>query len=558
MSKSRSFSIYLLKEGFDATNALKDDHALDDAIAGTALPEGSTLFVLDNMPTAPWWKTYFGIQKDLKQALKGAIVFLPVNKRVFAVTFGHVSHNLLDTSYEYDFGLRVTLNCLDPDKLKSTDILEPSGAKRQRTQMPTDSDLTYFDFDQDTTILKSLTGKVKAEHKSLFKHATGASNVRVSSDVTPDGLPELCGKLLNLYGDDTYKTTFPGLQNISPVRDPLTMMSLDGLLIEAVKSKSDSLSLSVPEILNYHDGLWATFSGAGAGMIYDDVFIGRYYEYLQLRGVSLNNIDVEVLRKHFLNLTDEEGKPRGERHSIYKCLIFDTTLPESGETYHLCDGNWYLVDTNFVSQLSTFLDPFCAESTFPEFTHENEGAFNEAVAASGAGLICLDKTSITPSGQKAVEPCDVYEILDGKAVLHHVKISTLSAQLSHLFNQGTNSVHLLRDDGEAREKLKALVSASAPANAQDEFTSPIGEDKFKVVFQIITHKNADAKALNFPLFSRISLMRALKDLRRMGIEAAFAFIKDATPASAGKKKKRKSKGDDGNAENDNDNEAAAA
>ncbi len=557
MSKSHSFSIYLLKEDFDARNALKADHTLDDAVAGEALPDGSTLFVLDNAPIPPWWKAYFGIQKDLRQALKGAVVFLPVDGRVFAITFGHVYHNLVDTSYEYDFGLRVTLNCLDPDKLKSTDILEPSGARRQRTQMPTDSDLTYFDFDQDTTILKSLTGKVKDEHKSLFKHATGASNIRVSSDVTPGGLTELCEKLLNLYEDDTYKTTFPGLQNISPVRDPSILAALDGLLVEAVKAKSDSLSLSVPEILNYHEGLWATFSGAGAGLIYDDVFIGRYYEYLNQRQVSLDTIDVETLRKHCLNLTNEEGQPRGERHSVYKCLIFDTALGESGATYHLCDGNWYLVDSDFVTGLSTFLDPFCAESTFPDFTHENEAAFNEAIAATGTGLICLDMTSIAPDGQKGVEPCDVYELKDGKAVLHHVKISTLSAQLSHLFNQGTNSVHLLRDDADARDKLKSLVSAKAPANAQDQFASPIDGDRFKVVFQIVTHKNAEAKALNLPLFSRISLMRALKDLRRMGIEAEFAFIKDATPTSAGKKKKRQSKGDDQAANNDNQGAEAA-
>ena len=32
MARSRSFSIYLLKLGFDATNALKEDHALDDDI----------------------------------------------------------------------------------------------------------------------------------------------------------------------------------------------------------------------------------------------------------------------------------------------------------------------------------------------------------------------------------------------------------------------------------------------------------------------------------------------------------------------------------------------
>ncbi len=43
MSKSRSFSIYLLKEGYDATNGLKEDHSLDEAVAAVdgSLPSGS-------------------------------------------------------------------------------------------------------------------------------------------------------------------------------------------------------------------------------------------------------------------------------------------------------------------------------------------------------------------------------------------------------------------------------------------------------------------------------------------------------------------------------------
>src|SRR5690606_34621386 len=127
------------------------------------LPENATLFVLDSAPREPWWKSYFGVTMPLNQVSKGALIFLPVGDRCFALSFGHVAHNLKDTSYEYDFGLRVTLNSLDPTKLKSTDVLDPGAARRQRTQVPVDSDLTYFDFDRDSAILKSLTGKVKDE-----------------------------------------------------------------------------------------------------------------------------------------------------------------------------------------------------------------------------------------------------------------------------------------------------------------------------------------------------------------------------------------------------------
>jgi uncharacterized protein (TIGR04141 family) len=166
MSKTRSFSIYLLKEGFDANNALEEEHELDDEVVADFLPPGASLFVHDRDPHPPWWKDYFGIKKTLSLASKGALIFLPVGKRCFALCFGHVAHNLKDTSYEYDFGLKVTLNCVDPNELKSTDSLEPGVGRRQRTQLPVGSDLTLFDFDRDSSILRRLTGKVRPALRS--------------------------------------------------------------------------------------------------------------------------------------------------------------------------------------------------------------------------------------------------------------------------------------------------------------------------------------------------------------------------------------------------------
>jgi uncharacterized protein (TIGR04141 family) len=542
MTKTRSFSIFLLKEGFDATNALKEDNTLHTDVIGDNLPEGAVLFVLDNPPHPPWWKSYFGLQKDLSQVSKGALVFVPAQGRWFALSFGHVFHNLSDTSYEYDFGLRVTLNCVDPEKLKSTDILEPSGAKRQRTQLPVDSDLTFFDFDRDSTILKSLTGKVKAQYKELFKHATGASNIRVSSDATSAGLADLCGVLLDLYQDDAYKTAFPDIQNISPVRDPVVIEHLNLKLIEALRTKDDALSLSVPEIQNYGDGLWGTFSGAGGGKVYDDIFIARYYEYLAEAPVELDAVGLPELKRHNLVLTDEDGSSARDRFTIFKCLIFDTTIDDGKRTFHLCEGNWYLIDTDYVTKLTTYLDPLCKDTTLPNFAHANEGDYNEKASEASETRVCLDKTSVAPQGQKQVEPCDIYELADGKAVLHHIKISTLSGQLSHLFNQGTNSVKLLRADDEAMGKLEALVSAKVGDAKADEFVAPLKTDQIKVAFGIITHKDKTGISLNLPLFSRISLMRCMKELKVMGIEAEFGFIADESPKNDGKKKKRKPKG----------------
>ncbi len=545
VSKSRSFSIYLLKQGFDASNSLNEDHRLDDAVGAAYLPEGASLFVLDNHPNEPWWKAYFGIQKNLNQVTKGALIFLPVGQRCFALSFGHVYHNLKDESYEYDFGLRVTLNSVDPNKLKSTDIFEPGAARRQRTQVPVDSDLTFFDFDRDSTILKSLTGKVKDEHKELFKHATGSSNLRISSALSSDRLIELCKKLLELYESTAYKDTFPDIQNITPVRDPQTIEELNGKLLEALRAKNDDLYLAIPNIISYADNVCIVFSGEGKSLIYDDAFLGRYYEYLELHEVPLNTIGISELKKHRLVLTDEDGTPR-QAYPLIKCLIHDTSLGGAGETYHLNEGDWYKVDDKFVAKLRTFLDPLCDDLDLPDFSHGNEGAYNEGVANDNPAFLCFDKKNIAPPGQSMVEPCDLYSVNDGHSIFHHVKISTLSAQLSHLFNQGANAVQLLKLEPQSVDKLKALIDGMAPDMAKDDFKQPVNDGKFHVSFSIITHKDKAAKSENLPLFSRISLMRVMRDLQIMSVKACYGFVADASPKAAGRKKKRKQQNaDDG-------------
>jgi len=542
LSKSRSFSIYLLKQGKDATNSLKADHRLEEGVPATNLPAGSTLFVLDNVPRDPWWKSYFGVTKPLKQATKGALIFLPVGDRCFALSFGHVFHNLDDTAYEYDFGLRVTLNSVDPKKLKSTDILEPGADRRQRTQVPVDSDLTFFDFDRDSTILKSLTGKVKSDYTDLFKHATGSSNLRISSALEAGDLVGLCEKLLELYASEDYKTTFPDIQNIAPVRDPILVQKLNEKLLEAFKAKDEALNLTVPDIINYRDNVYSTFSGCGAGDLYEDVFMERYYSYLDARDKDINNIVLDDFKRHQLKLVDEENSPKGDSYSILKCFVFDTSLPSGAGTYHLTEGNWYRVEDDYVTKLQDFLDPLCADLPLPEYNHKTEGAYNEDVANKDKKFLCFDRKNISPNGQSQIEPCDVYAVKDGLGVFYHVKVSTLSAQLSHLFNQGTNALEVLKMEKASRIKLDALIDAEVISDKmKGAFKAPLADQRYSVAFGIVTYKDKAKKSLNLPLFSRVSLMRSLKYLRLMSVPAVYGFIEDKNPKVAGKKKKRKPK-----------------
>lgn len=538
-NKSRSFSIFLLKSDVKApADALKAGHALVDTIKGDGLPEGAVLYVLDTGPRPIWWAGYFGLTAKLEQMSKGALVFLTVKGRWFALSFGHVGHYLDDEKYEHDFGLRVTLNAVDPDLIRSTDILQPSGAKRQRIQLPAPGDLTLFDFDQDSTILKSLTGKVKDPAlKDLCRNITGAANVRISTDKASGDLAAVCTTLLDLYGEKTYTTSFPALLNVSPVRDPAISKELNGKLINAIQAKDDGVVLTVPEIQDFNSNFGVSYAGVGRGKVSDDADISDYFQYLDDHSQDPTALTLDDLKKHQLLITNEDGSQTHADYKILRCLLFDTD--HNGVSYHLREGQWYEVKQSFIADPKAYLDPKIVATTLPDYNHTSESAYNKAAAT--AARLCLDTENIAPAGQKAVEPCDLFEVVGGAAILHHIKLKTLSGSLSHLFNQGVNSIWLIRDEPKAKIKLKTLLTSKAPAGADAAFHKPLDDDKMKVVFGVVTTKVPSNKSKNLPLFSRISLRRAFKDLQVMGIDAELCFITDKSPPKPAKAKTRAKK-----------------
>lgn len=516
MAKSRQFSIYLLKQGFDGTNSLKEEHKLKEPEGEvTNLPDGSTLFIGDKPPSDPWWKDYWGIQQPLKQTLKGAILFIPTDDRCFALTFGHSYHNLKETCYEYDFGLRTTLNALDPQKIKSTDSLVPENAKRERKQMPIASELTLFDINSDESIIKKLTGSVQEKYKDFLTHITGASSLKVTSKLSALEIKVLCKELLEIYLKDDFKSTFPDIQNIVPVKDPDVISQLNASLLDSFSSHQPEAVLTTPEIINYdYSHKFSYCNGRSCSTQYDDVHIEQYWEHLDSNEITISSTD--ALKSHKLIIQNENGDTL-HIFSIFKCLLFDC---ENGDNhYHLCEGEWYKIDKDYIQKLERILnDLFVSDPVLCECDFKREDEFNCHISDDNTGYFCLDKKNIAPPTQTQVEPCDLFTLQDSSAQLIHIKIGTRSSSLSHLFNQGINSVALLRESKEAQQRLKDLVHRDCH--------SAIDDGNYSILFGIITSKDPSEGAKNIPIFSRISLMRTANALKRMNINTAVVFIKD--------------------------------
>lgn len=537
MSRTRPFSIFLLKQGYDATNSLKEEHSLNEVQNAANLPAGAQLYILDTPPVEPWWRDYFGVRASLRHSTKGALVFISVGDRNFALSFGHVFHNLKDNSYEYDFGLRVTLNSLDPRKLKSADIIDPGSARRKRTQVPAASDLTLLDFDSNAEIVRSLTGKVKEEFSELFKSATGSASLKVGLKVTPDRLVEICATLLDLYSREDFLENFPSIGKLSPERDPDIINNLNEQLLERVKARSDDLSLAIPDIIDYRDNICCRFQGKGGiAEVYTDVSLDAFYDYLG-DDYNFEDLTIEKIKGFSIALCDPEGRV-SKAYSIYNSLLLD--IVDQDQVFHICEGGWYRADLDYVRTLKGYIDERCEPTNLIDYSHDkiidgvsyySEERYNEAIPQWQSRFLCLDQTDIAPDGFTQIEPCDLYCVEDGSTlgILYHLKISTRSSQLSHLFNQGVNSAELLILEQACRDKMKELLGDKIGNNNLRRYQNPIDDKNFKVVFGVITRKPAAEMSDNLPLFSKISLMRSLKSLELMQIPAALTYINDTSP-----------------------------
>lgn len=540
-TRTRPFSIFLLKPNFDASNSLKEENCLSDAITSDLLPEGSSIFILDTPPKEPWWKGYFEIQQPLLQASKGALVFIPVQNNFFALSFGHVFHNLKDNCYEYDFGLRVTLNSLDPQKLKSADIMDPGASRRKRTQVPAATDLTFLDFDSNTEIIRSITGAVRSEFSELFKNATGSASLKVGLKVKLEDLQNICETLLNLYFSEEYLVSFPNVGKIRPEKDPDIVQELDNKLLHNFIEKNDDLSLSIPDIVDYRDNTCCLFQGRGGiASVYADVSLEAFYEYLG-GDYDLSSLTIEKLKSFSIALCDADGNI-SRAYSIYNCLLLD--VADQDKVFHICEGGWYRFDAGYIKELKTYLDAKCENTELIDYNHDimlngishySEGNYNNSVAQAVSKFICLDQTDMSPAGSSQIEPCDLYSVSasattgDKIATLYHIKISTRSSQLSHLFNQGTNSAELLILEHTCRSALKRLITEKIGSNNAREYCEPIDSQRLKVVYGVITRKDPAALSDNLPLFSKLSLMRCFKSLELMRTPAVLTYIPDVSP-----------------------------
>ena len=192
-----------------------------------------------------WVRKFFGGSFDnssennklnIFTASSKAVLLVSVEKRLFALAFGY-GHTLLNPGVcEERFGLKVALNVIDSENVRSIDKQNMSVTpKFSKEQITKDGTFADFGIDIEQDLIQGITGKSKNE--SFGKTVTGKDSLSVSVKVDHMDIKSFLETCYEQYNSDDYKKNFGWIDQISAIKDPTIIEEFDSKLIERIKKR---------------------------------------------------------------------------------------------------------------------------------------------------------------------------------------------------------------------------------------------------------------------------------------------------------------------------------
>jgi uncharacterized protein (TIGR04141 family) len=515
-------TVFLIKEGVTRSDALREAPGRGYEVPALVAGQDS-LFVRTTSPHPPRWVDFLaphivGDQlTEIVNASSGAVLLLDCSNRLFALTFGQGRHLLEASAYEPDFGLRVVLNTVAPDQIKSVDSRTIDELTlHTRRDVSRDANLAAFGLDVTRDLVRAVTGT--PQDKTLAHRLTGADALALQTREKLPGLSSLCGRLLTAYQATDYQANFEFIDHLRPERERAP--TLNELLVSTIRARDlDDLHLAIPETID-----WIDISGFRFSTQPDDVELEpdpRISTYLDSLGGE--DISLETLRADRVTpiRTSDDAPLPG--YPVYRCTVYEVEL--EGHLYVLSAGEWYRVSLDFKERVHTFANtlPRPTVTLPPAEPGTDEDAYNIR-AANALDALCLDNKFVYEAGTDKMEICDV---LTRNGGLIHVKHRGSSSTLSHLFAQGVNCAERLLQDEEFRAKASDVAKAEDPAFEDvlpRERPTPANHE---ITFAVIT-RSTRTTPFTLPFFSLVSLQTAARRLQTLGYTVSVTAVLEQT------------------------------
>ncbi len=373
-----------------------------------------------------------------------------------------------------------------------------------------------FDLDYERDLIYSITGKSKSAFNSLGLSITGKETLNISTKVDVRNIKDIVIECIKIYNRTDYKTDFSWIDHVTEVKDEFILDLLNNKLVGSLDAGDGTIWLAVPEIVD-----WTDFGGFKYSTRKGD----NSFEELELETLlaEFGKVpDLEELTKHHICFWSKNEDKKIASWSYFACLNADLEL--NSKNYILSNRKWFIVDSKYIAKLNKDIAKIKpTKITLPQYDHARESDYNKAVCSSLDAYFLDADEVMHGEGKDQIEVCDVFT--QDKQFLHVKKYENASS-ISHLFNQGFVSAHLLARDSDFREKVKAKITVSKFKKLIP--TAKLNTVEFSVIYVIIRKKPAKG-SYRLSLFSKISLRKCVKELEGYGYQVYLNWIENIKP-----------------------------
>lgn len=448
--------------------------------------------------------------KNLKTASLAAVLLVKEDVSLYAVIFGYGKSLLSEDAIARNYGLKATLNAVEPSQLRSIDHKRLEAVSRHtREQLTRGGTLDQFGLDIDRDLLRAVTGT--PADATYGRRLSGADQLTVLADISLANLGERLTMYSELADQTTYRKNFPWVDQIRAIREPDFQRDLDGRLLKELRTAECSFWLAPPEIIDWAKTEGFRYNTRKRATVYPELLLEEYFaEY-----GSPKEMTEASLAQHRVYHVQSEDPNRQHGWQLIKCLVGE--LEWKGRRFILNEGEWYEIQKDFLQAVEESINKIpIAQFDLPSYADKNESAYNKRVAKKNAAYFALlDQNFIHYPQRGKVEVCDLFT-KDRKFV--HVKRCGASSTLSHLFSQGTVSAQLMLREPGFRRQFQEKIPPSYCWGAPDD---QIAASSFEVCYAIVNRRNQEFK---LPFFSKISLRSAVQNLEQMGFTVSLKPI----------------------------------
>ena len=510
-----SFSIYLIKSEFSKREDILDFDKYIKAqnpIEFMGSVEGvGEIYYVQTESNIPEWLSFLcdalpeeqaNIGKKIYTAIAKVVLVVKIctddkNERMFAISWGYGKYLLNDSVVERDFGIKVVLNSLEKNRVRSLESKSFIGPKKtSREQLFINGTIDDFGLNIGKDLVNGITGKCNDEI-FMNKDVKGTDLLQFKSDISIQEMPEMLKKVYEKYTDEAYLEEYEWIDFIKVVKDKDVIYDLDSLLVNKFGDYSSTMIATFPEIIEWENVIHIKYTGLGKN-VKEDIDIAFMREACK-KGGELDDLKNKKIEVKYIN--DIESL----KFRFYNCLYLEVEYKQL--QYCFSDGEWYEISNDYFSQIENEYNKIkISEIFFPihEDGEREDDYNNRFVQLNSTNSLCMDKKTINyGQGHSSIELCD---ILTRNKEYIHIKKGQTSSGLSHLFNQGLVSSELIKD----AEFIKRANNKIAEQINDTEYLINV-EDNPKIIYGIITTKTV--KRPEIPFFSKIVLVGVEKNLR---------------------------------------------